>query len=71
MSFHEVLLELPDLTFEQRQLLIRRTLELDDPPLSPADETLVENRLAVLRDAPATAIPLEEIKNRLRARYGK
>ncbi len=71
MSFNEVLLELPDLTFEQRQLLIRRTLELDDAPLSPADESLVESRLAVLRDAPATAVPLADMKNRLRTRYGK
>ncbi len=42
MSFAEVLQELPALTFEQRQLLIRRALELDDPPLSEAEEALVE-----------------------------
>ena len=50
MSFNEVLLELPALTFEQRQLLIRRALELDDAPLSAADESLVESRLAALRE---------------------
>jgi hypothetical protein len=71
MSFDEVLLELPALTFEQRQLLIRRTLELDDAPLNAADESLVESRLAALRDAPTSAVSLDEMKNRLRTRPGK
>ena len=68
MSFNQVLLELPALTVEQRQLLIRRALELDDAPLSADDEALVESRLAALHDAPASAVPLEEMKARLRAR---
>jgi hypothetical protein len=42
MSFNEVLAELPHLTFEERQILICRALELDEPPLSAADEELVE-----------------------------
>lgn len=71
MSFNEVLLELPALTLEQRQLVVRRALELDDAPLSFADESLVESRLAALRDAPASAISLDEMKNRLRTRHGK
>jgi hypothetical protein len=71
MSFTEVLQELPALTFEQRQMLIRRTLELDDPPLSEADEVLVESRLTAMQDAPASAILLEEMRVRLRARYRK
>ena len=71
MSFNEVLEELPTLTFEQRQLIIRRALELDDPPLRDADETLVESRLASLRDAPASAVSLEEMKARLRVRDPK
>jgi hypothetical protein len=68
MSFTEVLNELPALTFEQRQLLIRRALELDDSPLSDADESLVQSRLAALKDAPASAVTLEEMKSRLRSR---
>lgn len=71
MSFNEVLQELPTLTFEQRQQLIRRALELDDPPLNDADESLVESRLNALRDAPASAVSLDEMKARLRSRYGK
>jgi hypothetical protein len=71
MSFTEVLKELPALTFEQRQLLVRRALELDDPPLDEADESLVNSRLAALRENPTSASSLEEIKSRLRSRYGK
>ena len=71
MSFTEVLQELPALTFEQRQLLVRRALELDDPALSEADESLVEDRLSALRDAPGSAASLDEMKARLRSRYGK
>jgi len=66
MSFNEVLDELPTLTFEQRQLLVRRALELDDLPLNEADEALVESRLAALRDAPASAVSLDDMKTRLR-----
>jgi uncharacterized protein Smg (DUF494 family) len=71
MSFTEVLEELPALTFDQRQLVIRRALELDNPPLSEADESLVINRLAALRDAPASAVSLEEMKTRLGSDYPK
>jgi hypothetical protein len=71
MSFNEVLLELPSLTLEQRQMLIRRAVELDDAPLSAAEESLVESRLAALRESPGSAVSLEEMKKRLRARYGK
>ena len=70
MSFTEVLQELPALTFEQRQLLIRRALEMDDAPLSADDESLVESRLSALRDAPASAVSLEEMKTRLRSQPG-
>jgi hypothetical protein len=68
MSFTEVLNELPGLTVEQRQILIRCALDLDDPPLRAADEALVEGRLNALRDAPASAISLDDMKARLRSR---
>jgi uncharacterized protein Smg (DUF494 family) len=71
MSFNEVLQELSALTVEERQLLIRRAVELDNAPLSPADESLVESRLAVLRETPGSAVSLDEMKRRLRSRSGK
>ena len=58
MSFNEVMAELPRLTFEERQILIRRVLELDDPPLSQADEELVEARLAAHHADPSSSVPL-------------
>lgn len=70
MSFNEVLAELPSLTVEQRQLLMRRALELDDLPLSPADEALVSERSADYHANPAAALTLEEMEKRLRARKG-
>jgi len=68
MSFNEVIAELPRLTFEERQILIRRALELDDPPLSAADEELVDNRLAAHHSDPGSSLSLDELKTRLRAR---
>jgi hypothetical protein len=46
-------------------------MELDEAPLHPTDESLVESRLAVLRDAPASAVSLEAMKKQLRALHGK
>jgi putative addiction module component (TIGR02574 family) len=68
MSFNEVIAELPRLTCEERQILIRRALELDDLPLSAADEKVVEERLASHHDDPTSSVTLEDIKKRLRSR---
>jgi len=67
MIFNEVIAELPRLTVEECQILIRRALEIDDPPLSAADEELVAERLAAHHADPASSIPVDEIKKRLRA----
>ena len=68
MSFNEVIAELPKLTIEERQILIRLALELDDPPLSAVDEELVEARLAEHHADPSSSVPLDELKARLRSR---
>ena len=68
MSFNEVIAELPHLTFVERQVLIRRILELDEPPLSPADEELIGTRLAAHHSDPSSSISLDEMKDRLRYR---
>jgi hypothetical protein len=68
MSFNEVIAELPRLTFEERQILIRRALELDDSALSAADEELVEARFAAHNDDPTSSVPLDDIKKHLRSR---
>ena len=68
MSLSQVLEALSTFSFEERQLLIRRLIELDDPPLSEADETLVESRLAAHRKDPTSSLPLEKLKEKLRSR---
>jgi len=68
MSFNEVIAELPKLTFEEPQILIRQVLELDDPPLSSVDEELVEARLAEHHADPDSSVLLDELKDRLRSR---
>ena len=65
MSFAEVLQELPALTVQQRQLVLRRVLELEAPPLSNAEEALVDSRLAGHQQNPASSVPLDEMKRRL------
>jgi putative addiction module component (TIGR02574 family) len=71
MSFAEVLHELPTLTLNERQLLVRRALDLDEPGLSSAEEALVKKRLAAHRKNPASAVPLETMKSRLRSQFKK
>jgi len=71
MSFADVLAQLPALTFEQRQALIRRAVEIDDPPLAPEDEALIDSRLSALREEPGSAVSLDEMKSRLRSRFPK
>jgi hypothetical protein len=71
MSFAEVLEELPTLTFEQRQMLIRRAVELDGPMLSTEDDALVEERLAGHHANPNSSLPFDEVKARLSARFPK
>jgi len=68
MSFAEMLRELPTLTVQQRQMVIRRALELEDTPLYEADDTLVEARLNGHRDNPSSSISLDDMKRRLRSR---
>jgi putative addiction module component (TIGR02574 family) len=46
-------------------------LDLDEPALSGKDEALVEKRLADHRQKPDSAVPLEEMKTRLRSRFVK
>jgi hypothetical protein len=71
MSFSEVLAELPALTASERQLLVRRALELDEPGLSGPELAMVEGRLEYLRSNPESAVPLEEMKARLRSRVSE
>ena len=71
MSFAQVLEELPALSVEQRQILIRRALELEDEPLSPEEEALVDSRLGAHQKNPSSYLPLNEFKKRIQRRSSK
>lgn len=71
MSLAEVLHELPAFTVAERQLLIRRAIELDDSGLSAEDEKLIASRIDEHRNDPTSAVSLETIKESIRSRFGK
>ena len=66
MSATEIINELHKLTETERRAVFGKLLELEDLPLSEADEALVESRLAAHRADPKSSVPLEEMKRRLR-----
>ena len=71
MSLAQVLEELPAFTVAERQLLVLRALELDDPGLSLEDEKLISSRLDAHRSNPSTAVSLDAIKASIHSRIGK
>jgi hypothetical protein len=71
MSFAQVLEELPALSVKERQILILRALELEDGPLSPEEEALVETRLNAHHKDPSSSVPLNEFKKRMGRRSSK
>jgi len=71
MSLSQILEALPAFSFEQRQLIVRRVIELDEPPLSEADERIVESRLAAHHRDPSSSLPLKTLKEHLKTRRKK
>ena len=69
MSLTQVLAELPGFTVAERQLLVRRAMELDELPLTAADEDLVRSRLADHERDPSSAVSFEAMKERLRSAF--
>ena len=69
MSFNEVVAELPAFTVAERQQLVWRALELDDAEIPAEDLVVAEKRLSDGRANPGSAVPLEEMKTRLRKRF--
>lgn len=76
MSLSEILDELPRLTPEQRHQVVEKVMELDgdwidenEDFLSPEEKRLIESRLAEHDRDPASAVPWEEAKARLKARF--
>jgi hypothetical protein len=68
MTLTQVLEQLTAFTVEEKQLLIRRVIELDDPLLSDSDERLAESRLAAHYLDPSSSVPLETLREHLKSR---
>jgi hypothetical protein len=68
MSIAEILEQLPSFTSKERQILLQRVLDLEEMPLSSNETALIQERLAGHHDDPASSIPLEAMKIRLRSR---
>jgi hypothetical protein len=66
MSLAELLQELRTLSVAERQVLMCRALELDEPGLSPGEEVLIEHR-----HDPGLALSLVEMKARIRSQTGR
>ena len=78
MSKTEILDELPKLTAEERYEIRLKLVELDgdgwldvDDPLTEEEKALIEARIAAHEKNPESAIPWEEARRRLEARFGK
>ncbi len=69
MSLSQILAELPAFTVAERQLLVRRAIELDDPPLTASDEDLIRSRLADHERDPSAAVSFEAMKEKLRTAF--
>jgi hypothetical protein len=68
VSFAEILEEIPNLSFAQRQELVRRAIALDDDNLTPAETALLDARMEDFRRDPEAGIPLEQLKEHIAGR---
>jgi len=75
VSLAEILDEIPRLTSVERQRVAEKIFEIEgdwidgDDELSPEEKHLLDSRLADHERDPASAIPWEEVKARLQARF--
>ena len=62
MSLTEILAEIPKLSFAERQQLIRRAIEVEDPDLTAEESAVLDERLADFRQNPNSGTPAEQLK---------
>ena len=68
MSFAEILSEIPRLSFEERQELVRSAIAVDDAELTAEENALLDARMEDFRSKPEAGIPLEELREHVRQR---
>jgi hypothetical protein len=72
MSLTEILAEIPNLSFAERQEIIRRTLEVEDADLTAEEKAILDERLNDFRRNANSGISADQLKSevsrRLKAR---
>jgi putative addiction module component (TIGR02574 family) len=72
MSLTEILAEIPNLSFAERQEIIRRTLEVEDADLTAEEKAILDERLNDFRGNANSGISADQLKSevsrRLKAR---
>ena len=71
MSFAEILEEIPNLSFTQRQELVRRAIALDEDDLTPGENALLDARMEDFRRDPGAGISLEQLREHIAARLSQ
>ena len=62
MSLTEILAAIPQLSFAERQELMRRTIELEDQELTSEEKLILEQRLQDFTHNPHSSTPAEQLK---------
>jgi putative addiction module component (TIGR02574 family) len=71
VSFAEILEEIPNLSFTQRQELVRRAIALDEDDLTPEENALLDARMEDFRRDPGEGIPLEQLRDQIAGRRSR
>jgi hypothetical protein len=68
MSLTEILAAIPQLSFAERQQLVRRAIEVEDEELTPEEQTILDQRLQDLRPGEESGIDADALKESVRQR---
>ena len=71
MSFAEILEEIPNLSFAQRQELVRRAIALDEDDLTPEENEMLDARMEDFRRNPESGVPLEQLREHISGRLSR
>ena len=62
MSLTEILAAIPQLSFAERQQLIRRAIEVEDEELTPEEQAILDHRTKDFRPEEEPGINADELK---------
>ncbi len=71
MSFAGILEEIPNLSFGQRQELVRRAIALDDGDLTAEESALLDARMEDFRRDPGAGITLDQLRYQIAGRLSR